>query len=440
MCSPSLLKIQDDNACYLWLSPTGTIVIVGQTFEDLTGWKYVDVVGKSFSTLLDDHAALDKIVDMASSMKFGEEGSDRFDLKVNHHFSTPLNAKCSLKLAGTENVTLIGVTLFLDSSSSRGVFSINSLGHLTYGNAQFSRLLGYSPKEIPRLQLMQLVPEPYGMMHIPWLKGENLLPSHGTDKGVKSCVDGRIVEMKAKSGRTVTVRLHVRSTSGEARREGKTWDCTLSILDSQAAALSYRTSLRVNASGAISDVSGTEESFGYNPATLRGADVSDALDLPSGELAVQYIKRFIQKQDVVYRRLTLKTAEGSMGPGIARFAAAAGEDGMALIECYNPSRLEGMIICERHGDGKLVEVDLKACAIFGYDKDSLVNGRMTAKALLNMTSRVDSLLVDENAKKGGLKVKHLGPPKSLEGSFSCLLNYLQFVLSSIHDMHPHQSA
>lgn len=277
-----------------------------------------------------------------------------------------------------------------------------------YANAEACRLLGWNNKEFTKLTMSQLCPEPFSVMHsFGWLRNENFLPGHGSSDGAVSCARGRVVELRNKAGRLV--QLHLQAFEGTSGREGRVWNCCIrSESDPRALANRCKLTLGLDADWKTETIEGNAESFGFDPEELRGLDFSSVMGIPSGIEGVQIMQHLIASTDVTYRRLDFHRQ-----PSVARIHSASNENPDAIvIDLYNPAKLEGLITCARTGPGRILEVDERACAIFGFSRSQMMDKSVADLIPSIQGAKVENLLVDEQ-KKGGLKVKNLGPAREM---------------------------
>lgn len=158
---------QDSNSSVLWMAPSGSVLFLSQSFQDLTGYKTSDVAGKSVSTVLatpEDEANLMAHLEALMNKKGTDE---TVDVSVRHMVSSDVvKARASLRLTGSDESLLVTVTFELADASKMGIFSVSAAGKITYSNTQFGTFLGYSVKELLKMDISQLITEPYGKINL----------------------------------------------------------------------------------------------------------------------------------------------------------------------------------------------------------------------------------------------------------------------------------
>lgn len=99
---------------------------MNRAFEDLTGWKYTDVIGRSFDVVLEDPKQLEPIVRIGAGMKLGDRSSkEKTQLRISHRVAGVISAEASVRIGGTPNVKLMTVKLFVETSEIKGIFSVD---------------------------------------------------------------------------------------------------------------------------------------------------------------------------------------------------------------------------------------------------------------------------------------------------------------------------
>lgn len=154
---------QESNSSVLWMAPTGSVLFVSQSFQDLTGYKTTDVAGKGIGTILATPEDEANLMAHLESVLSKQKTDESVDVSVRHMVSNDVvKARASLRLAGSDDTVLITVTFQLEDASKMGIFSVSVAGRITYVNTQFGTFLGYSIKDLLKMDISQLITEPWG--------------------------------------------------------------------------------------------------------------------------------------------------------------------------------------------------------------------------------------------------------------------------------------
>lgn len=186
------------------------------------------------------------------------------------------------------------------------------------------------------MDVMDLIPAPFGPMHAQWLKRRQLSSTLSN-----SCRAGRAVFLQHRSGRQVPVVLTVKDGEAAAavvkEKEGdagKFYTVRAMATTSDNVALSYRMQFVVGPDLVVGKVLCSEESFGYKPADLEGQRLTGFLEgLPTEAEGIAVLSEMVSQG----------RAEGSQITYRVGFRASSGAKARALDRLHDsatgPNRL-----------------------------------------------------------------------------------------------------
>lgn len=123
-----------------------------------------------------------------------------------------MDTTARLRIQGTETTRIIAVDLRLTDEAKAMIFTVTSTGKIIYSNAQVALKLGYGDKDMRKVDVQDLMPLPYSLMHAHWLKGRQVSSTLAT-----SCRQGRVLNLRHRNGKGVPVMLTVKDSEGEAQ-------------------------------------------------------------------------------------------------------------------------------------------------------------------------------------------------------------------------------
>ena len=108
--------------------------------------------------------------------------------KLIHKYADALDVDLSLDLGGTDTQRIFVINIRRRSTMSDALMVTDHKGRITFATTSLAVSLGYSVKQMKKMDLNKLMPQPFSELHAAWLKAR--LPSERVGARRALCVWG----------------------------------------------------------------------------------------------------------------------------------------------------------------------------------------------------------------------------------------------------------
>jgi len=116
---------------------------------------------------------LQQLLDMAADARPEDFARGRVAVtgaKLVHKYADALDVDLTLDLGGTDTQRIFVINIRRRSTMSDALMVTDHKGRITFATTALATALGYSVKQMKKMDLNKLMPQPFSELHAAWLK------------------------------------------------------------------------------------------------------------------------------------------------------------------------------------------------------------------------------------------------------------------------------
>eukprot|EP00882_Tetradesmus_deserticola_P006573 GHRQ01006917.1.p1 GENE.GHRQ01006917.1~~GHRQ01006917.1.p1 ORF type:complete len:1485 (+),score=562.58 GHRQ01006917.1:723-5177(+) len=276
----------DSNTIRAWLLTSGTMLCADQSFLDYAGWSPRELVGRAFSSLGADSSELDDLVASCANYT-GQEleaGAVQLETTIRHKYAQGVPVRIKFEMGGTESQRVL-VAVMTKLAETVPMAAFDQKGRCMYANTPLASMLGYQLSVLRTKEISQLLPQPYGALHMKWIPEAANMSARQTPN---SCRNNNTSVMLSSNGTPVYVKTDIVAQNPSAAVHGladsssdTVWAVKVTRSTKEALLGERRMQLLVSSDGRILWASPASPAalFGLEPAALVGQKLQGIIDL-----------------------------------------------------------------------------------------------------------------------------------------------------------------
>ncbi|WIA28374.1 hypothetical protein OEZ86_010920 [Tetradesmus obliquus] len=276
----------DTDTIRAWLLISGTMLCADQSFLDYAGWSPGELVGRAFSSLGADSSELDDLVASCANCTEQElkAGAVQIKTTIRHKYAQDVPVSIKFEMGGTESQRVL-VAVMKKLSETVPMAAFDHKGRCVFANTPLASMLGFKLSVLRTKEISQLLPQPYGRLHMKWITEAGSMSARQTPN---SCRNSNTSIMLSSNGTPVYFKTDIiaqnASAAAHSQVDGSSesvWAVKVTRSTKEAMLGERRMQLLVASDGRIlwATPASPAALFGLEPAALVGQKLQGIIDL-----------------------------------------------------------------------------------------------------------------------------------------------------------------